>query len=468
MKIKRIEKEISTKVKCPVCGRVVHCPDCCDWICPDCGGVFKDTSEHKDLLFIDLFAGCGGLSLGLINAGWKGYFAIEKSPDAFNTFKHNLVNNGRDGNYNGNIEKYANWPNWLEIKAWEISELLDKHLNKLKGLKGKVQLLAGGPPCQGFSLAGKRNFSDERNQLFKKYLECVNLIDPPLILIENVVGMSIPFSKSDTVKSYATQLKESLEENYIVEQKIIQSSRFGVPQLRPRFITVGFSKKMNLPASFFERLEEHREEFLSMKGLDVDKPVNVEDAVGDIDRCKKTQICDDPFSPKGKFYEIVYDENKIKSPYQKLMRDGCVDNYQPDSLRLVNHKEYTKKRFKLMRKYCRSGVTIGKEERTKIEKELNIKIKKQVFIFLDGKRPAHTITTIPDDLVHYKQPRVHTVREYARFQSFPDWFEFKGKFTTGGSMRKLETPRYTQVGNAVPPLLAEVIGRVLIKSLLNC
>lgn len=418
---------------------------------------------NKDLLFIDLFAGCGGLSLGLINAGWKGYFAIEKSPDAFNTFKHNLVNNGREGNPNGNIEKYANWPNWLEIRAWGISELLDKHLNELKGLKGKVQLLAGGPPCQGFSIAGKRNSSDKRNQLFKKYIECVNLIDPPLILIENVSGMDIPFSKSDTAKSYATQLKEALEEKYVVEQKIIQSSRFGIPQLRPRLITVGFRKKLHLSANFFQTLEEFRKEYLSKKGLDVDMPINVEGAIGDISRCRKFQICDDPFSPKGRFQEIVYDESKIKSPYQKLMRLGCPENYQPDSLRLVNHNESTKKRLELMRTYCRSGVSIGKEERVKIENRLNIKIKKHAITFLDGNKPAHTITTIPDDLVHYKQSRVHTVREYARFQSIPDWFEFKGKFTTGGSRRKVDTPRYTQVGNAVPPLLAEAIGQTLIR-----
>ena len=80
--------------------------------------------------------------------------------------------------------------------------------------------------------------------------------------------------------------------------------------------------------------------------------------------------------------------------------------------------------------------------------------------------PSHTLTTLPDDLLHYAEPRIHTVREHARLQSFPDWFEFRGKFTTGGSVRTQECPRYTQVGNAVPPLLAEAIG-IAIKRLLN-
>jgi DNA (cytosine-5)-methyltransferase 1 len=73
-------------------------------------------------------------------------------------------------------------------------------------------------------------------------------------------------------------------------------------------------------------------------------------------------------------------------------------------------------------------------------------------------KPAPTLTTLPDDILHYDEPRILTVREYARLQSFPDWFRFKGKYTTGGQSRRTECPRYTQVGNAVPPLLGRAIG----------
>ena len=89
-------------------------------------------------------------------------------------------------------------------------------------------------------------------------------------------------------------------------------------------------------------------------------------------------------------------------------------------------------------------------------------IKKQCFTVLSSKALSTTITTLPDDCMHYSEPRVLTVRENARIQSFPDWFEFKGKYTTGGDRRKIECPRYTQVGNAVPPLMAEILGQSIL------
>ena len=89
-------------------------------------------------------------------------------------------------------------------------------------------------------------------------------------------------------------------------------------------------------------------------------------------------------------------------------------------------------------------------------------IKKQCFTVLSTKELSTTITTLPDDCMHYSEPRVLTVRENARIQSFPDWFEFKGKYTTGGDRRKIECPRYTQVGNAVPPLMAEILGQSIL------
>lgn len=88
-------------------------------------------------------------------------------------------------------------------------------------------------------------------------------------------------------------------------------------------------------------------------------------------------------------------------------------------------------------------------------------LKKHRIVPMAGSDPAPTVTTLPDDILHYSEPRILTVREYARLQSFPDWFHFKGKYTTGGKLRAKECPRYTQVGNAVPPLLARAIGKAL-------
>ena len=92
-------------------------------------------------------------------------------------------------------------------------------------------------------------------------------------------------------------------------------------------------------------------------------------------------------------------------------------------------------------------------------------LKRRGVTVLDANGQAPTITSIPDELVHYEEPRILTVREHARIQSFPDWYEFKGKYTSGGKRRKMEVPRYTQVGNAVPPLFAEQIGIALMEVL---
>src|SRR5687767_14572952 len=117
------------------------------------------------LRYVDLFAGCGGLSTGLHLAGWTGLFAIERNPSAFSTLKWNL------------IEKRNNfdWPGWLETRHWDIHELLRKHAVTLANLQGSVDLVVGGPPCAGFSMAGRRLEDDQRNALVHSYLRFVEL-----------------------------------------------------------------------------------------------------------------------------------------------------------------------------------------------------------------------------------------------------------------------------------------------------
>src|SRR5271154_4591082 len=114
----------------------------------------------KSYTYIDLFAGCGGLSLGLHNAGWKGLFAIEKNTDAFKTLKHNLIDK----------KKHFSWCDWLPQTNLEIDDVIKNYKSQLAALKGKVDMVAGGPPCQGFSMAGRRNESDTRNHLVKSYI----------------------------------------------------------------------------------------------------------------------------------------------------------------------------------------------------------------------------------------------------------------------------------------------------------
>ena len=121
--------------------------------------------------FIDLFAGCGGLSLGLVNAGFKGVFAVEKTEDAFKTLKYNLCDK----------RKSFKWPDWLPCENMTTDDLLTKYKEHLKTLENKVFLIAGGPPCQGFSFAGLRNPKDPRNRLTEEYIEIVSIIKPKVL-----------------------------------------------------------------------------------------------------------------------------------------------------------------------------------------------------------------------------------------------------------------------------------------------
>ena len=137
-------------------------------------------TKQKKYTVIDLFAGCGGLSLGLYQAGWQGLFAIEKNAFAFETLKHNLIDN----------KQHFAWPDWLPQTHHDINEVLDNYENQLKALRGKVDLVAGGPPCQGFSMAGQRMEDDIRNQLVFSYIRFIDFVRPKMILFENVKGFT--------------------------------------------------------------------------------------------------------------------------------------------------------------------------------------------------------------------------------------------------------------------------------------
>lgn len=418
----------------------------------------------QPVTFADLFAGCGGLSLGLSLSGMNGVFAIERDKMAFSTLSANLLE-GRKVPVN-----QFSWPSWLEKKAWSIDEVLEQHSVELANLKGTIHVLAGGPPCQGFSFAGKRNESDPRNQLFEKYVEMVQIIRPSALVIENVPGMKVAHAARGwkqlgllvKPQSFYDKLVESLDRiGYQVLGKIVDSSCFGVPQKRPRLIVIGLRKDLASHlhggvARAFELLEEAR--LQQLKEFDLPEAVHAEDAISDMEvGLRGTRPCNDPESPR-KFEEIRYDGPRTR--YQRLMHQGCDGTI--DSLRLARHKPEVKARFQKIidDPNCAKGVTMNSKTRQAYG------IKKHRIHPMQACAPAPTITTLPDDVLHYKEPRILTVRESARLQSFPDWFQFRGKFTTGGSKRTKECPRYTQVGNAVPPFLARAVG-IAIKAMLD-
>ena len=400
-------------------------------------------------LFVDVFAGCGGLSLGLKRAGWKGLFAIEKDPFAFDTLSTNFPSDDGPLSYD--------WPTNIERRAWDIHGLLSERQEALASLAGKVDLLAGGPPCQGFSHAGRRRPDDPRNKLFEAYLELVKILRPRLVLVENVKGFKSDFKVSDpgAIKNFAVALEQGLNTDYDVASAVIKACDFGVPQMRPRVFIVGALKDADIGdqvATFFDDLEGQVGGFLSERQLP-SRPT-ARDAISDLEVSRNGTIS----SVDSKGFEAIAYKGPLTS-YQEVMRDGH-EGAPPDT-RLARHRPDIRERFEAIIKACgeegRLSVTISAETR-KIHG-----LKKLALRVLDPLSCAPTVTSLPDDLLHYSEPRTLTVRENARLQSFPDWFAFKGKYTTGGHLRRTEVPRFTQVANAVPPLLAEQLGLALFR-----
>ncbi|WP_310554662.1 DNA cytosine methyltransferase [Flavobacterium sp.] len=397
------------------------------------------------LTYIDLFAGCGGLSLGLHQSGWQGLFAIEKSYDAFKTLEYNLINQ----------KNHFNWPKWLPQQPHEINEVLDKYKSQLEKLKGKVTMIAGGPPCQGFSMAGKRNEYDLRNDLINSYINFVKIVEPKIIFFENVKGFTMEFKKNkEKGVAYSSQVTKKLNDaGYFVKGQLVNFGDYGVPQKRTRFILVGIKKTLKNASqekaeAFFNSLESNKFDFLKEKGLNTN--TNLQDAISDL--LRKNGLEETPEYPS--FQSGVY--GKEKGNYQKVMREG-TDGKLADSHRFPKHSPVIIDRFQkiLDATIDRRNFNISKS----IQEEYNIK--KRTVIPLNALDKTPTITTLPDDYIHYSEPRILTVREYARIQSFPDWYKFQGKYTTGGKLRIQEVPRYTQIGNAIPPLFSEQSGLIL-------
>lgn len=397
------------------------------------------SHSKKGYTYIDLFSGCGGLALGMHNAGWKAHFAIEKNEDAFKTLEYNLI----DKNC------HFLWPAWLPQSTHDINEVLTSHEEKLRALAGSVTLVAGGPPCQGFSMAGRRQEGDMRNSLVDSYLRFVDLVSPDSLLFENVKGFTQPFNscaEDNQGKNYSEYiLKELRSRGYSASYQMIDFSKYGVPQRRVRFIL--FASKTIDPLVFFATLEANVKSFV--KARNISRRVSLKSAISDLEKINGQQPCPDS---KG-FMSGQY--GNVKSNYQRYCRMGARKGSIPNSHRFAKHRAPTIKRFNEL-------LSLNLQDRN-ISKLLGEKysIKKNCFSVLSANTPSPTLTSNPDDHIHYCEPRTLTVREYARIQSFPDWFEFKGPYTTGGEKRKVDVPRYTQIANAIPPLFAEQVGLTL-------
>ena len=438
--------------------------------------------------FIDLFAGCGGLSLGLLQAGLTGTFAIEKNPDAFKSLKFNLIDGTSSKQYQWNQQD-------LPIQPYDIHNLIleKSHLLAELGRTKSIDLIAGGPPCQGFSTAGRRDPNDPRSTIVYDYLKVVSLVRPKIILMENVKGITYKIKDQPAT---ANSIKSNLAElGYLPITFIEDSSVWGVPQHRIRFILFGInieeiigvnpslSKKQildfskNVTPLFEEKFNLFAKNFKAKKNLPI--KVSAQEAIADLktlskyNRAYKLKNVTD--IPSDRFLQIssTHCPQNLNRSYIDLMRKGLSQDFLPTGLRLANHTPIIKAKFKRILKDLNSPYL---SEKYKLRRMRTLpkdyvldtfNTKKQITKVLDASECAPTITTLPDDLLHYDEPRILTVRECARLQSFPDWFEFHGPYTTGGDRRKVSCPKYTQVGNAIPPLMAEGIGLFLLNEFNN-
>jgi DNA (cytosine-5)-methyltransferase 1 len=397
---------------------------------------------------IELFAGCGGLALGLARAGWDGLFAVERDPMAFETLRRNLVD--PDGCEPG----FDAWPDWLPRTNLDLIALLDdpeKRAELIK-LRGQISLVAGGPPCQGFSAGGRRDGADVRNQLVYRMLEFVSLVQPDAVLIENVEGIARRFvarpgdhsQESSVAEQVASLLKE---DGYSTAIQIVDSSDYGVPQVRRRVVIIGLKGSVSAK-DLTDRLKSHLQQAaLQVRkryGLPIGRSITAWEAIQDL-----ASPANIPCPDSAGYLAGTY--SPAESAFSQAMRQGQPTSAVPDSHRFSKHGPRVSALYEL---------ALATEAKGRLPKSFLLAngTKKDKKVLLDPDAPSSTITTHPDEFIHCVYPRNVTVREMARLQSFPDKFHFFGRYTINGPRRKYDVARCSQVGNAVPPLMAEALG----------
>ncbi len=347
---------------------------------------------------IDLFCGCGGFSKGFEEAGYNICFGIDMWKDAIVTYKENF-------------------PNAVVVNQ-DITTISGNDILKATNLeKGDIDVIIGGPPCQGFSVSGKRMIDDERNKLYKSYVQIVSELKPKVFVMENVPGL---------VRLFEGKVGEQVVEDfsnigYEVQKKILSADNYGVPQQRKRVFFVGVRNdlvekgmKYKYPVAYIG------------KGTDI-PAWTCKDAIGDLDFVPDDRVLGE---------DIAY-ELEPQNKYQEEMRRG--------SNRVLNHSItiHNAKTKEIIGMVPDGGNYKDLPEELWSTRKVHI-----AWTRMDSSKPCFTIDTGHNHHFHYKENRVPTVRESARIQSFPDSFKFVG----------IKTSQLKQVGNAVPPLLAKAVA----------
>lgn len=380
----------------------------------------KTTKGNVKLKVIDLFSGCGGLTQGFKDAGFSTVFGCDIDDNCAMTYRANHCNHG------ANIPFYTG----------DIRKLTNEQLTQLVPYK-RIDGVIGGPPCQGFSLAGKRQTNDPRNYLVYEFMRVVELYNPKFFLMENVPGLK----SMDEGKTYEKIIKEfsQIGDGYILntDNNILDSSNFGIPQIRKRLFILGYRKDFNMQPTLPKPKTK--------------KEISVWEAIGDL-----------PPLQAGEGSETQPYTQETFTPYQRWARNGCQELNNHVAMK---HTDRILSRFEAIKEG--EGVSdVVDEHPVKIrEGRDSHKLFSQNHNRLYADKPSPTIPAgFKINFIHPKLNRSLTAREGARLQSFRDSFIFYGKRTRMSWEKGLE--QYEQIGNAVPPLLAQAIAEHIKKCLL--
>lgn len=435
---------------------------------------------------IDLFCGAGGMSEGILQAGFHILFSSDINESVELTYRNRHEQLGYQQNYNTYFER-------ADIRELNGDYIIHCIQNlefwnaENREIPNDIDVIFGGPPCQGFSLAGRRNADDPRNMLFREYIRVIGQIRPRYVVMENVTGFMNTvldgFQSNIDDEVYSDEVAPNIltqELNKIgynvLEPRILDASDFGVPQARRRAIFIAY------------RDGEREPEYPTSNNTDV---VTITDAIGDLiqDNDLRNNI-----NPHHTIYQIQSINGRTPDINGNTIPSNIILNNE-----LSRHSNLIKERFSL---YNEGESTANLRDRIRLEginlnncinlisnisNKFDLSEGEVIENFLNGdisenmlnelltrknmrrrlnrNDVSSTIVSMPDDFISPFENRIFSVREMARLQSFDDSFEFLGPRTTGGERRRKEVPQYTQVGNAVPPLLARAVALKIIEVL---
>lgn len=363
--------------------------------------------SNKKYNVLDLFSGAGGLSRGFMDADFNVVLGVDFDDAALKTFKEN----------HGHAEA-------MKLDLFDHSNIKKiHHYVKDRGIE--IDVLVGGPPCQGFSLAGKREEFDKRNVLYSAMVKTAEILKPKVVVLENVPGMLTLYNGAG-----AKRVKEDFSEiGYRIHTpKVLYAPEYGVPQIRRRvFFVMTLESKIKGDFKYPDPI------------LTEDKFITCGDAIENLPSLQNVKN----FS----LNQIFEYENEPLNDYERQMRKNSkkIYNHIP-----TNHADETVRLISLVPE-GKNYKSLPKEELEKREFKYN-----EALTRYDSKKPSRTIDTGHRTHFHYKWNRIPTVREAARLQSFPDDFIFYGN----------KQEQYKQVGNAVPPLLGKAVA-IKVKELLD-